>query len=53
MTKQKHQLGIPPKQKNKAAQNGALDQFVQPVEPIPSAEEAVLQFLHSQISPSN
>jgi hypothetical protein len=43
MNKQKHQLGILPKQKGGKRQEGAMNKFIQPIEAIPTAEEAVLQ----------
>ena len=44
MNSQKHKLGIQPTLKGSVLRAGAMDQFVTHVEPIPSAEEAVLQF---------
>ena len=44
MTKQKHQLGIQPEHTSKSMRAGALSKYVVPVEAIPTAEEAVLQF---------
>lgn len=42
MTKQKYQLGIQPTNTSKGRQEGALSKFIVLVEPILSAEEAVL-----------
>jgi hypothetical protein len=44
MNKQKHQLGVLPKQSRIGKQDGAINGFMVPVETIPSAEEAVIQF---------
>lgn len=44
INKQKHLLGVFPKQKKGDIRQGAMNKFVRAVSPIPSAEEAVLQF---------
>ena len=44
MNKQKYQLGILPKQSRIGKQDGAIDGFIVPMETIPLAEEAVIQF---------
>jgi hypothetical protein len=44
MNRQKHQLGVLPKYKDSKTQEGAMNKFVKAVDPIPTAEEAVLQF---------
>jgi hypothetical protein len=45
LTEEKHELGLPPIHKSKTSQKGAMKTFLVPVEAIPSAEEAVLQFI--------
>jgi hypothetical protein len=44
MNKQKHLLGVLLTQKKSDIHQGAMNKFVRAISPIPSAEEAVLQF---------
>lgn len=45
MDEQKHELGVAPKQKKGLHSNQSIKGFLHSIKPIPSAEEAILQFV--------